>query len=166
MEDDNEKYFPSAFLYIITDYDEYFTKIIDEQKNDYWKIKDSSYHQFYDTAPDPRLFCHPERNEGRRHALTIRVRETWTIGEADAYTPEREEYYIRMNIHERIQHHLVWSSFVILAITGFMVEFPEGFARASIPLSDYFCVRAVRGSTSSQSFTKLDADGNVIPDYY
>jgi cytochrome b subunit of formate dehydrogenase len=61
--------------------------------------------------------------------LTIRVRETWTIGEADAYTPKKEEYYIRMNIHERIQHHLVWSSFVILAITGFMVEFPEEWLR-------------------------------------
>ena len=61
--------------------------------------------------------------------MTIRIRETWTIGEADAYTPKKEEYYIRMNIHERIQHHLVWSSFVILAITGFMVEFPEEWLR-------------------------------------
>ena len=30
-----------------------------------------------------------------------------------------------MNIHERIQHHLVWTTFITLAITGFMVEFPE-----------------------------------------
>jgi cytochrome b subunit of formate dehydrogenase len=59
--------------------------------------------------------------------LTIRVRETWTIGDEDSYLPKKEEYYIRMNIHERIQHHLVWSSFVILAITGFMVEFPESW---------------------------------------
>lgn len=50
MAEDNEKYFPAAFLYIITDYDEYFSQIIDEQKNDYWKIEDSSYGQFYDTA--------------------------------------------------------------------------------------------------------------------
>jgi hypothetical protein len=50
MEEGNEKYFPSAFLHIITDYDEYFTKVIGEQKDDYWKIKDSPYHQFYDTA--------------------------------------------------------------------------------------------------------------------
>lgn len=50
MEDENEKYFPSAFLYIITDYDEYFTKIINQQKNDYWKISSSPYHHYYDTA--------------------------------------------------------------------------------------------------------------------
>ncbi len=36
-----------------------------------------------------------------------------------------EKYYVRMNIHERIQHHLVWTTFVTLAVTGFMVEFPE-----------------------------------------
>ena len=36
-----------------------------------------------------------------------------------------EHYYIRMNILERFQHHLVWTTFVTLAITGFMVEFPE-----------------------------------------
>jgi len=36
-----------------------------------------------------------------------------------------ENYYIRMNILERFQHHLVWTTFVTLAITGFMVEFPE-----------------------------------------
>ncbi len=36
-----------------------------------------------------------------------------------------EKHYIRMTIHERIQHHLVWSTFITLAVTGFMVEFPE-----------------------------------------
>jgi len=50
MEDENERYFPSAFLYIITDYDDYFTKIIEEQREDYWEITDSPYHRFYDTA--------------------------------------------------------------------------------------------------------------------
>ncbi len=50
MKDENEKYLPSAFLYIITDYDEYFTEIINEQKNNYWKILNSPYTQFYDTA--------------------------------------------------------------------------------------------------------------------
>lgn len=30
-----------------------------------------------------------------------------------------------MSIHERIQHHLVWTTFITLALTGFMVEFPE-----------------------------------------
>lgn len=36
-----------------------------------------------------------------------------------------ERYYIRMNIHERFQHHLVWSTFVTLALTGFMLELPQ-----------------------------------------
>ncbi len=49
MADENEKYLPSAFLYMITDYDEYFTQIIDQQ-NDYWKIPNSPYTNFYDTA--------------------------------------------------------------------------------------------------------------------
>jgi len=50
LADENKEFFPSAFLYMITDYDEYFTETIEEQKAEYWKIKDSSYHQFYDTA--------------------------------------------------------------------------------------------------------------------
>jgi cytochrome b subunit of formate dehydrogenase len=52
-------------------------------------------------------------------------RESWTIGKPESYLPKKEKYYLRMTIHERIQHHLVWSTFVLLAITGFMVEFPE-----------------------------------------
>lgn len=36
-----------------------------------------------------------------------------------------QRYFIRMNLHERVQHHLTWSTFVLLAITGFMVELPE-----------------------------------------
>ncbi len=35
------------------------------------------------------------------------------------------KYYTRLNLHERIQHHITWSTFFILAITGFMVELPE-----------------------------------------
>jgi len=50
MAEDNEKYFPSAFLYSITDYDSYFTEIINQQKDDYWKISSSPYTQFYDTS--------------------------------------------------------------------------------------------------------------------
>lgn len=50
MADENEKYFPSAFLYMITDYDDYFAQIVNEQKNDYWKISNSPYNQFYDTS--------------------------------------------------------------------------------------------------------------------
>ena len=36
-----------------------------------------------------------------------------------------EKYYLRLNLHERMQHHLTWSTFVVLAVTGFMVELPE-----------------------------------------
>ncbi len=50
MEDENEKYFPSAFLYLITGYDEYFSEIVNEYKESFWKIIDSPYHQFYDTS--------------------------------------------------------------------------------------------------------------------
>lgn len=50
-EPENEKYFPSAFLYMITDYDDYFTLIVDEFKSSgYWEITNSPYHKFYDTA--------------------------------------------------------------------------------------------------------------------
>ena len=39
--------------------------------------------------------------------------------------PHGDRYFLRLNLHERIQHHATWSTFVVLAITGFMVEFPE-----------------------------------------
>ena len=38
---------------------------------------------------------------------------------------EKEKYYVRLNIHERVQHHLTWITFVTLALTGFMLELPE-----------------------------------------
>lgn len=54
-------------------------------------------------------------------------KESWTIGEPESYLPHKEKYYTRLNLTERMQHHLVWTTFVTLAITGFMVEFPEGW---------------------------------------
>lgn len=42
-------------------------------------------------------------------------------------TGEPDVYYERMNIHERLQHHVTWSSFFLLAVTGFMVELPESW---------------------------------------
>lgn len=49
-ESENEKYFPYAFLYMITDYDDYFNLIIEEQKpSGYWQLSDSNK-IFYDTA--------------------------------------------------------------------------------------------------------------------
>lgn len=46
-------------------------------------------------------------------------------GHSESHLPENEKKYVRLNLHERIQHHIVWTTFVTLAITGFMVEFPE-----------------------------------------
>ncbi len=39
--------------------------------------------------------------------------------------PTPGKRYVRLNRHERAQHHIVWTTFVILAVTGFMVEFSE-----------------------------------------
>ncbi len=52
-------------------------------------------------------------------------KDTWKIDKDESYQPRKDKYYIRLNIQERVQHHLIWSSFLILAVTGFMVEFPE-----------------------------------------
>ena len=46
------------------------------------------------------------------------------------HTPGAQHYFVRMNLHERIQHHLTWSTFVLLAVTGFMVEMPEKWIAA------------------------------------
>jgi cytochrome b subunit of formate dehydrogenase len=44
---------------------------------------------------------------------------------APYYPGAREKHYIRLNRHERTQHHITWTTFLVLAVTGFMVEFPE-----------------------------------------
>ena len=50
-ETENKKYFPAAFLYMLTDYDEYFSEIIEEQKSSgYWQVSTDSNKKFYDTA--------------------------------------------------------------------------------------------------------------------
>jgi len=51
--------------------------------------------------------------------------DIWKIDKQAAYQSEAPKYYVRLNGHERAQHHLTWSTFLILAITGFMVEIPE-----------------------------------------
>jgi cytochrome b subunit of formate dehydrogenase len=48
-----------------------------------------------------------------------------SLDHSASHHPENEKKYVRLNLQERIQHHLVWTTFVILAITGFMVEFPD-----------------------------------------
>jgi hypothetical protein len=47
-EDAHQLYFPSAFLYLLTDYDDYYSEIMDKQINgNHWKISSDEY---YDTA--------------------------------------------------------------------------------------------------------------------
>jgi formate dehydrogenase gamma subunit len=53
-------------------------------------------------------------------------RHTPSSGSTDSSLRQtQEKRYVRLNRHERAQHHIVWTTFVVLAITGFMVEFPE-----------------------------------------
>jgi hypothetical protein len=48
-ETENKKYFPSAFLYMLTDEDDYYADLVDQQKlNKYWE--ETSDQKFYDTA--------------------------------------------------------------------------------------------------------------------
>jgi cytochrome b subunit of formate dehydrogenase len=56
---------------------------------------------------------------------TRRERKIGTHHGPGTDTHQEEKYYIRMNIHERVQHHLVYSTFITLAVTGFMLEFPD-----------------------------------------
>lgn len=51
LADDNEKYFPSAFLYSLTSGDDQYGKIIQSQKqNKYWQQAGTPYNRFYDTS--------------------------------------------------------------------------------------------------------------------
>lgn len=49
--DASKQYFPDAFIYSITSFDDYGTKLIQEQKlGNYWEADSSAYGRFYDTA--------------------------------------------------------------------------------------------------------------------
>lgn len=51
LSEDNQKYFPSAFLYVLTSNNEYFDGIIQSQKqNKYWENVGSVGNRFYDTS--------------------------------------------------------------------------------------------------------------------
>ncbi|MEI6732251.1 MAG: hypothetical protein WCK90_06260, partial [archaeon] len=48
---DNEKYFPSSFLYLLSGGDDQYTRIIQLQKqNKFWELTASPYNKFYDTS--------------------------------------------------------------------------------------------------------------------
>ncbi len=55
------------------------------------------------------------------------------------------KYFVRLNLHDRIQHHITWTTFVILAFTGFMVEFPEDVLLIFGPFREpVFYIRGLR----------------------
>lgn len=48
---ENKKYFPSAFLYMLTNEDDYYIEVTEKQKqNKYWQEQESSGINYYDTA--------------------------------------------------------------------------------------------------------------------
>lgn len=51
MSETSEKYLPSAFIYILTNYEDYASSLIGEQKlGNYWEAKGTAYNKFYDTG--------------------------------------------------------------------------------------------------------------------
>jgi hypothetical protein len=51
MAETNEQYLPDAFIYMITDYSNYATRLVEKKSlSDYWEAKNSAYNKFYDTA--------------------------------------------------------------------------------------------------------------------
>ena len=51
MSETNERYLPTAFSYIMTNFDDYANALIIEQKlGNYWEAKSSSYNKYYDTG--------------------------------------------------------------------------------------------------------------------
>lgn len=52
MSNSNEKYLPEAFIYMLTNYEDYATQLIarQDQLGNYWKIPESSNTRYYDTA--------------------------------------------------------------------------------------------------------------------
>lgn len=48
---DNEEYLPEAFVYMLTNYEDYATRLVaDQELSGFWIAKDSVYKQYYDTA--------------------------------------------------------------------------------------------------------------------
>jgi hypothetical protein len=51
MADTNERYLPEAFIYMLTNYEDYATQLITSQKlGNYWEAKNSANNRFYDTS--------------------------------------------------------------------------------------------------------------------
>ncbi|MAH50070.1 hypothetical protein CMI37_29895 [Candidatus Pacearchaeota archaeon] len=51
MSDSNKRYLPNAFIYMLTNYDDYATNLIQDQNlGNYWEAPASAYNKYYDTA--------------------------------------------------------------------------------------------------------------------
>ena len=51
MADTNERYLPEAFIYMLTNYEDYATQLIASQKlGNYWEADSSAYNRYYDTS--------------------------------------------------------------------------------------------------------------------
>lgn len=51
MADSNERYLPNSFTYMATNYENYATQLIEQQKlGNYWEAQTSAYNRYYDTA--------------------------------------------------------------------------------------------------------------------
>lgn len=49
--DTNEEYLPNAFIYMLTNYEDYATSLIEDQKlGNYWKADSTAYSKYYDTS--------------------------------------------------------------------------------------------------------------------
>ncbi|MFH0711750.1 MAG: hypothetical protein V1889_01195 [archaeon] len=51
MSDTNKQYLPEAFIYMLTNYEDYATQLVADQKlGNYWEAPASAYNRYYDTA--------------------------------------------------------------------------------------------------------------------
>ena len=51
LSDTNERYLPEAFIYLLTNYEDYATQLISDQKlGNFWEAKNSANNRYYDTS--------------------------------------------------------------------------------------------------------------------
>ncbi|MCK4649903.1 hypothetical protein KAT36_01595 [Candidatus Pacearchaeota archaeon] len=51
MSNTNERYLPEAFIYMLTNYEDYASSLIESQKlGNYWEAESSAYNRYYDTS--------------------------------------------------------------------------------------------------------------------
>jgi len=77
--DNNEKYFPSTFLYVLTRSDDQYSKIVQSQKqNKFWEISGTPYNRYYDTGLAMLALSTTSSTElenARNYLLSIQTKE-------------------------------------------------------------------------------------------